>query len=401
MDDRSSTATPSRLSLRRLLLGFWLLSSSLLASTLLFLDVLERYREVYFDAEHARNVVLATFLSKSAESSRQPLIQAYASIPHSNGLEGMNFLLVTDRFGHIQYSSRPHWLGLNLTDPLFNRSETNDPVFRGLVDCLVETPKDCISFHAPPNRLSLESYSVVLPIELPAEDLGLNRREMLLVVNYAPSVILADVGHDLLAVVLACFAGIGLITIGFAFFFSSSLLPQLDEVSRTDALTSLINRGLFMDQVKVLLADAEENLIDLVFVVADIDHFKNINDAYGHVCGDMALAHVAQLFTSTTRPEDVVCRFGGEEFAMVIHGSRDAAGRALERLRLQIELVHLDYSGHRVKVTASFGAASTVDCGYNVDYLYSCADKALYSAKQAGRNRIAWSDGFVASRLSL
>jgi len=109
---------------------------------------------------------------------------------------------------------------------------------------------------------------------------------------------------------------------------------------------------------------------------------------------------VAEIFCTVTRPVDLLCRFGGEEFALLLEGSRQSAGRALERMRLQLEMSRLSFGGHQLKLTASFGAAATAECGYNLDYLYNTADKALYVAKQSGRNRLEWSDGRILSRLA-
>jgi diguanylate cyclase (GGDEF)-like protein len=154
-----------------------------------------------------------------------------------------------------------------------------------------------------------------------------------------------------------------------------------------------------MDQAKDLLAEAEDRGGEMIFAILDIDHFKRINDTYGHSCGDAALAHVAEVFRMVTRPDDLVCRFGGEEFALLFNGQRESVGRALDRLRLQLEMTQLSYAGHQLKLNASIGAVSTADCGYNIDYLYNMADKALYVAKRSGRNRLEWNDGRVFSRL--
>jgi diguanylate cyclase (GGDEF)-like protein len=181
---------------------------------------------------------------------------------------------------------------------------------------------------------------------------------------------------------------------------SARMLPQLIEATQTDALTQLMTRTSFMDTAMELLADSEERQGDLVFAILDIDHFKRINDTYGHGCGDAALSSVGSLLLTVTRPEDLVCRFGGEEFAMLISAQREAGTKVLERLRLQLEMNRLSYNGHRIPLTASIGAAATSQCGYNIDFLYNAADKALYAAKQQGRNRLEWNAGELVSRLS-
>ena len=86
---------------------------------------------------------------------------------------------------------------------------------------------------------------------------------------------------------------------------------------------------------------------------------------------------------------------------MLIEAPREAGAKALERLRLQLEMNSLLHNGNRIPLTVSIGAAATAQCGYNVDFLYNAADKALYTAKRRGRNRLQWNDGELVSRLSL
>lgn len=150
-----------------------------------------------------------------------------------------------------------------------------------------------------------------------------------------------------------------------------------------------------------LLAEAEERNGELVFAILDIDHFKRINDTHGHDCGDVALVSVAAVLATVLRPDDLICRFGGEEFALLLSTSKDQGRKVLERLRLQLEMNRVGYNGHQLPITASIGAAATEDCGHNLDYLYNAADKALYVAKRAGRNRLEWSDPQSLSRLQL
>ena len=236
---------------------------------------------------------------------------------------------------------------------------------------------------------------------MPAMDLGLPRQPYLVLVNFDDGMLIGDVLQELpsTSVIAALIAS--LLCGGLWLSLSSRLLPQLMEASQTDALTQLMNRTSFMDLAMDLLAEAEERQGDLVFAILDIDHFKRINDTYGHGCGDTALSSVGSLLLTVTRPDDLVCRFGGEEFALLLAASRDAGGKALERLRLQVEMNSLHFNGHRIPLTISIGAVATSQCGYNLDFLYNAADKALYTAKHAGRNRLEWNAGELLSRLPL
>jgi diguanylate cyclase (GGDEF)-like protein len=242
-------------------------------------------------------------------------------------------------------------------------------------------------------------FTVVRGVYKPAIDLGMSRQRFLTVVNYDHGFLQAS---SVVALVF-CFAFSLLLSGCLGLFLwillSAYVVPRLAELAQTDSLTQLMSRGIFMDLAKDTLA--EERQADLVFAILDIDYFKHINDTYGHGCGDAALRHVAEIFRAVIRPEDLLCRLGGEEFAMLLSLPREQAARALERLRLQLEMSRLHYQGRRLTIQASIGAVATSDCGYNLDYLYSSADQALYSAKGAGRNRIAWSEGSIFSRLAI
>jgi diguanylate cyclase (GGDEF)-like protein len=400
MPDLSKPLLQTNRFLRNLLVGFWLGGAALCTVLLGTIDLVERHREVLNDAEHVRDVVAASLMTPMETAKRQMLLQSYINTPREDELDGMNLMLVLNASGRVIYSSRPSWLGLSVTDPLLNLRETSDPDFQELAACFGRADPDCMTYSTSALELRLGSFTVVRPLERPSRDIGISREKLLLVANYDPGVVLIDYSHDLVILLLSSLATMGGLTLVLAYLLYSWLLPQLTETSQTDGLTQLINRNLFMDQAKELLAEAEERQAEMVFAILDIDHFKLINDTYGHACGDAALAHVSAIFRTVTRPDDLLCRFGGEEFALLLNGSRQATGRALDRMRLQLEMSRLTFAGHQLKLTASFGAAATADCGYNIDYLYTTADKALYIAKQTGRNRLEWSDGRVLSRLA-
>lgn len=395
----SYPAQTSKRLTRQLLFYFWLALTSTLSTAFILYDFAERYKEAIHDAAHARNVVLATYLSRLGEAERKAIIQSYANIPQTAELEPMNFMLVVNERGSIVYSSRPSWIGLPVHDPLLQRTETRDSIFRNTAECFRQRKDNCIIEKIDRLPTSTYSYTVALPIRIPSIDLGLNPRQMLILANYAPGVILADFTTDIVFIIGFSSVFSGLTALALWVFLGRHLIPKFDEASRTDILTGLINRGLFMEQTIATLATAEEDGFELVFAIADIDHFKRINDTFGHATGDAALTHVANIFKASIRPEDLLCRFGGEEFAFIISAPRAAANQALERLRLQLEMAGLDHAGHHLRLTASFGAVSTADHGYNIDYLYNSADKALYNAKESGRNRIVWCEKLTTTRL--
>jgi diguanylate cyclase (GGDEF)-like protein len=168
----------------------------------------------------------------------------------------------------------------------------------------------------------------------------------------------------------------------------------LQEQATTDPLTKLRNRRAFFDDGRRHLAHARRHGNDLSLIVLDLDHFKKINDGYGHQAGDEALVAVAKILSSSTRTEDTPARIGGEEFAILLPDTNRIGAVVLaERIRTAIERLQLTYEGFALPLTVSGGIASfNADAQDSVEHLISIADKRLYAAKQNGRNRIVVND---------
>jgi diguanylate cyclase (GGDEF)-like protein len=163
----------------------------------------------------------------------------------------------------------------------------------------------------------------------------------------------------------------------------------LREQASTDPLTQLKNRRAFGDIGRRYFALAKRHRHDLALVMLDIDHFKEINDTYGHPAGDRVLVNIARTLTRSTREGDTPARLGGEEFAVLLPNT-DRAGAALlaERIRLAVERDPFELSSRSVQVTTRIGVASFGgDAPASLDQLIEFADKRLYQAKQGGRNR--------------
>jgi diguanylate cyclase (GGDEF)-like protein len=123
-------------------------------------------------------------------------------------------------------------------------------------------------------------------------------------------------------------------------------------------------------------------------LLTDIDHFKKVNDTYGHPTGDAVLRRVAAILKGSARKIDIVARYGGEEFALVLEGTDKTGARQLaERIREEVAAQTFDSSKGPFKITLSLGVAVYPDDGKAKQEVISCADKALYAAKHGGRNR--------------
>ena len=164
---------------------------------------------------------------------------------------------------------------------------------------------------------------------------------------------------------------------------------RLANAALTDLLTGLPNRRSAMDQLEQAWSAATRTGSPLSVMVVDIDHFKHINDTYGHASGDIVLREAAHSLRASARREDSVCRIGGEEF-LVICPNTDlkAAMRSAERLRANLEVKRISIGQAEKSVTSSIGVAVREPGTADIDALVSAADQALYLAKEAGRNRV-------------
>jgi diguanylate cyclase (GGDEF)-like protein len=167
------------------------------------------------------------------------------------------------------------------------------------------------------------------------------------------------------------------------------LLAELRRASTTDELTQLPNRRHFLARLAEELAGAQRHGTPLAVAILDVDHFKRINDTYGHAAGDLVLRETAAVLRAATRAEELIGRIGGEEFAVVMPATAvHAARRACERLRAaQNRRTFMLASGAAVRVTLSGGVA-VAQPGEPIEQLMARADHALYQAKRQGRDRI-------------
>ncbi|KTF14885.1 diguanylate cyclase [Pseudoalteromonas sp. H105] len=167
------------------------------------------------------------------------------------------------------------------------------------------------------------------------------------------------------------------------------LNSKLELMSQTDALTKLNNRGHWEDSLRKEFLRIKRSAGVSCLLMFDIDHFKKINDQYGHRCGDEALRHIADLLRKALRETDVAGRYGGEEFAVTLLDT-DKAGAEIfaERLRSLIEASSIFFDGQQIKMTISIGLACFQADFERYEKWIEAADKALYVSKDKGRNCI-------------
>jgi diguanylate cyclase (GGDEF)-like protein len=159
--------------------------------------------------------------------------------------------------------------------------------------------------------------------------------------------------------------------------------------AQTDPLTGALNRRAFMTRGARLAARHEHDNAPLSLLFLDIDHFKSLNDRFGHLAGDDVLMKFVQVVHDNIRPTDFLFRIGGEEFCCLLPRTRlDQAHTVAERIRHQFDGARVLAAGTPVTATVSIGIASTETFGYDIDTLMRKADMAVYAAKRQGRNRV-------------
>ncbi len=166
------------------------------------------------------------------------------------------------------------------------------------------------------------------------------------------------------------------------------LQDLLVKYSRIDPLTELWNRRALTDHLGQEWAKLQRHGTPIAFIMSDIDHFKRVNDTYGHRIGDEVICRVANVLIENSRQSDLPVRYGGEEFAVLLPDeSVQSAATLAERCREEVENIRVDAGGEKVSVTVSFGVADTAGLS-SPEALIESADAALYQAKNTGRNRV-------------
>ena len=179
---------------------------------------------------------------------------------------------------------------------------------------------------------------------------------------------------------------------------NAQLFREVRESSVRDPLTSCFTRGHAMEVIDTELRRARRSQSPVSVIMFDLDRFKDLNDRYGHLCGDAVLSAIGKRMREVLRGSDLKCRYGGDEFLVLLpetplHGAR----RVAETLRREIAERPVPWSGEALTVTASFGLAQAMSGDVNVQALISRADQALYRAKDDGRNCVRIASDSIAT----
>jgi len=164
---------------------------------------------------------------------------------------------------------------------------------------------------------------------------------------------------------------------------------NLFRAANIDGLTQLYNKKYFVDALSKEFSFSRRNRQPLGLMMIDIDHFKKINDTLGHMAGDLVLKSLGSFFTKNLRLENIACRYGGEEFAIILRNvNSDLALMIGERLRKQVEAEKILFRGKEIRITISLGIATLDGSNFETqEDLIQKADENLYAAKEGGRNR--------------
>src|SRR5690606_26218058 len=173
---------------------------------------------------------------------------------------------------------------------------------------------------------------------------------------------------------------------------NAAAVRRLEEMATTDGLTGCLNKRAFLEELEAKIRSAERFGRKLSLLVTDIDHFKNVNDTYGHDVGDVVIKGLGAILRKAKRDTDIVARFGGEEFCVLCEET-DTAGavRLAERIREELGQTVFPTELGKLTVTGSIGVATFPNDARSGAELFKVTDQALYAAKRGGRNRVCTS----------
>lgn len=361
----------------------------------------EIYRELLFTGNHIY-LGLQSHLHSDHEDSLNRHLESFSKLMRKEDFIEPNTILVVNQLGDVTGSSVKAWQSLNMQDLISIKGIFSNKKIKDFSNCVLKKDK------CEPALFLGSHFSLKLPTTITSmrvlkinsmnsiTGLGMPVKKAYLIVVWDGIEAVSEltnivfIGFLLIAIIMV------LVQVVPTAYASNFLLPLIYNSLQKDHLTKLNNRSIFTEQALLKLEKAEVEQHPYVFVIVDIDDFKKINDAFGHLAGDITLAEYGLVIgQAIQRSSDISSRFGGEEFALLIQSDRKNCTTMLERLRLQIEIHDVRYEGTSISTTISLGAASTEECGYNFDYLLMKADEALYHAKREGKNQVQWHESSV------
>ena len=352
------------------------------------LTAFEIYKETIFTAEFLHNSLESHVYSGNTNTLNQHLEKNQNLLSNSDLQITPNTILIINKEGKITGSTVKAWQGMTIFNSIFGGGLFNNKKFSQLKKC-IKSDLNCSEDAYTGNYLSTESITAIRTLN--SSHMGMSHKIGYVVILFNH----ADTKTELLLISVLGFFSIGMIAMIMSvppvIYLTKALFPFVFTALQKDSLTNLNNRAIFTEQAIICLESAELKQLNYVFAIIDIDNFKSINDSYGHAAGDTALSEYSLIIDQTIRQSSDLCaRFGGEEFSLLLRCNRKNAATILERLRLQVEIHNVKFKDFDISTTISIGAASTEECGYNIDYLLMKADAALYKAKREGKNQVVW-----------
>lgn len=375
------------------------IASALMAVVSGLLVLSQSARQLHHNAEDLQRQLSVGLTSYEPLHNLQRRLQQASS-----GLE-VEMALVLDQRGFVLAASDNALVGQPLTKVLQRPDQAHlrelfaeCPSFSSLLSCLT---REEVVFQGPVPWIGGEALMTMRQYPLAMEGLGRfgDRGTLITITDVRPQRL------EVLLFILQMFAA-GLLPLlagclGLMVLLRRELIPELLKLAQIDALSGIYNRRAFHETAAQILAQAEQRQLPVTLALIDVDHFKRINDTFGHDAGDAVIRAVSELLRSAVRSVDLVGRIGGDEFAVLAQLPGATATAILDRARVRIQATGirmlgavesdaaLDSSAPVVEVNLSIGVAcSSGSAGYGLAELISAADAALYVAKDRGRAQV-------------